>query len=36
MKTKAISNCLGSIDSATVENVRLLSIKKMEGIHNRF
>ena len=36
METKTISDCLGSIDFAIVENIRLLSIKNLEDIHNRF
>ena len=36
METKTISDCLSSIDSAIVENVRLLSIKKLVDIRNRF
>ena len=36
METKTISDCLSSIDFAIVENVSLLSIKKLEYIHNRF
>ena len=35
METKTISDCLSAIDFAIVENVRLLSIKYLEDIHNR-
>ena len=35
MELKTISDCLSAIDFAIVENVRLLSIKNLEDIHNR-
>ena len=35
METKSISNCLNAIDFVIVENVRLISIKYLEDIHNR-
>ena len=34
MEPKSISDCLNAIDFAIVENVRLLSIKNLEDIHN--
>ena len=34
METKTISGCLGTIDFAIVEIVRLISIKDLENIHN--
>ena len=34
MEPKTLSDCLSSIDFAIVENVKLLSIKSLEGIHN--
>ena len=34
MEIKTISDCLGEIDFAIVENVRLLGIEKLEEIHN--
>ena len=34
MEPKTVSDCLISIDFAIVENVKLLSIKKVEDIHN--
>ena len=34
MEPKSISDCLNAIDFALVENVRWLSIKSLEDIHN--
>ena len=34
MEPKSVSDCLNAIDSAMVENVRLLSKKNLEEIHN--
>ena len=36
MEPKTISDCLSSIDNALVQNVKLLSIKSLEDIHNHF
>ena len=34
MEPRTISDCLNSIDFALVENVKSLSIKRLEDIHN--
>ena len=35
METKTISDCKSAIDLAIAENVKLISIKYLEDIHNR-